>query len=131
MGAKNAPNFYYHILPELRRDPVFNIVESTDVSSQLHDEALFSFFLDTDGVDLTCEAYVDYGNGPIKLTQLQDTDFPLPEERDMNQEFPVHNLLYDLFPGYDPDRGIYYSLTDDDEKYFSLGFFFKRHKTMK
>ena len=117
IGEKRAAEFYYHILPELKNDPIFRIEENGNVSGMVHEEACFSFFLDADETDITCEAFVSYGDEQLSMRPLTKDDFPLPPERDIHQESPVFMLLDKIFGNYDSERGVYLASEDDDRRY--------------
>ena len=111
IGEKKFAEFYYRVLPSLRRNPQLQIIDNVGsrIESQVPPEPQFTFYLDI-GDAITCAVEITY----------DDVSFPLgqPPEglsaRDIDQEDRVLKTVRQFFPGLDASRRHLVCPLDDD-----------------
>ena len=116
IGEKHLTEFYYRVLPELRKDPHIEIIESEPetIASMLTPEAQFRFYLDREDDYVLCRGETEYGDKTLPLAQLKDEDFPLDKYRDVPRELQAIDTVKRYFPAYDPDNALFMQEKDDD-----------------
>ncbi len=104
------------MLPELRKDPHIEIIESEPetVAAMLTPEAQFRFYLDREDDYVLCRGETEYGDKTLPLAQLKDEDFPLEKYRDVPRELQAIDTVKRYFPLYDPDNALFLQEKDDD-----------------
>ncbi len=118
IAPQQFPEFYYRILPRLESQPGITVKDEAaeEVSAYLPPQAEFSFLLDLQEDRITCQAFVQYGEEQLPLT---DSPAPDPQhKRDVTQEMRVIALLKELFVYYDPKSRTYLrAVRNDDQLY--------------
>ncbi len=109
IGKRKLPEFYYRLLPQMVDSLDLNVFEPPEEVIQKHipPECEIVFYLDADEDLIIGRVMAKYGEEEITLHRLRDTDYPLPENRDITFE---QNAI-DTLQGYLPD------VSDDGETF--------------
>ncbi len=119
IGLKNLSRFFYRTLPELERDPCFQvqIQEEESIRSFLNPEPEFTFYLDAEDQTAECRAFINYGDMNADLRRLSYEDFPIPEWRAPGMEQEALECVEQYFPEYEPQENTYKTDGTDDSMF--------------
>ncbi|SFC35370.1 SNF2-related protein [Butyrivibrio sp. YAB3001] len=109
IGKKNISEFYYRILPQMMEAPEIEVIEENP--QKLHEalppECNITYYLDVDEDNILGSVSASYDDKEIKLHRLCDSDYPLPDDRDIIFEQKAIKVLMEHLPS-----------TDDGESFF-------------
>ncbi|MBQ1477901.1 MAG: SNF2 helicase associated domain-containing protein, partial [Erysipelotrichaceae bacterium] len=116
IGKKHLPEFYYRILPELRKNPYIDIHEedSEEILEILPPQASFDFYLDREDGRIFCKASVSYGEETREVRELREEDYPLEAFRDLYEEKRALDTIQKYFPYYEEEISSWYEEESDD-----------------
>ena len=118
IGRRNLSEFCYRILPELRSFARVEINDRETIEKYLSPEAVFSFFLDADNDDVTCDVKVAYGS---REYSLPDQDgMTAGRDRDVQRENEIIEVMNGYFPSVDEETGSYICDCDEERIYAVL-----------
>ena len=121
IGKRMMREFYYEILPGLRKDDAFLIKEKKNVADVIPPEAEFSFWLDYVDGHILCKVLAGYVVGYKKkdfLVKPVDMEkYPMPECRDQLAEDRIRDLIFQFFNTYYTEDNLYGVEADDDVIY--------------
>lgn len=100
IGKKKLPEFYYRFLPQLMEAPEIEVIEEhpNAIKKYLPPECELIFYMDADEDRIIGRVSARYDEKEIPLHILQDSDFPLPEDRDMDFEQSGIKMLQKYLP---------------------------------
>lgn len=117
IGHRHLQQFYYRVLPMLRRDASFEIIEEQGAAEMIPPEAEFTFYFDSAGGELTCRTEIDYAADSYTLEAPQARTGILEEERDADLEKEVLRLLSGYLPSYRAEDKVFFVPDEDDNAY--------------
>ena len=99
VGRSCLADFYYHVLPELRKSVEVDEPDREEILSMLPPEAAFRFLLDAEDGTPVCHALADYGEqDSYLLTDWKSPPVRAVEKRDRFQESAVLRQVEIYFP---------------------------------
>ncbi len=120
VGRNYLTDFYYHILPELRKDVEIEEPDREEILQYLPPEVSFRFFLDAEEGTPVCRAAAEYGeNVSYAVTDWNRGSAENAGLRDRMQETAVLRLTENYFP-IDRMNGELASGPDEDSVYRAL-----------
>ena len=72
VGRKNLSEFYYSVLPMLKKYCQVTEIHADEVEPYLPEEVVFRFYLDIEGEDITCKAQALYGDKAESIMDAVD-----------------------------------------------------------
>lgn len=119
VGRKHLTEFYYTALPVLEKYGTVREQEAEEIASYLPPEVTFSFYLDAEDKNVTCQARAIYGDQVVSvLDGLKNAEGTLKEDyRDAGREAAVVDLLLQYFPQTDETRDLFHSGGSEDAVY--------------
>ena len=112
IGRRNLSEFYYRMLPILKKFAEVEIRDADVIEKYLYPEAEFHFFLDAEDGMLSCEAKVHYGEETCALTATEQT---YAEYRDRSLEAETMKTVREFFPEQNADGLLYCG--EEEEQY--------------
>lgn len=127
IGRKRLGEFYYHVLPLLKKQVQIVEPDHDEICSYLPPEVTFIFYLDAEESDLICRCDAIYGDEKRDLVKTIQTYqaaplFRNPTEtledfRDMDTEKAVAKEIQKLFPCVDSETGCFRCNGEEDPMY--------------
>lgn len=110
IGKKSLPEFYYRFLPELMECPEVEVIEEQGAEYQklLPPECSITYYLDADQDIITGKVTAKYDEEEISLHELRDSDYPLPEGRDISFEQSAVKTLLKYLPESDRNEDLFF-----------------------
>lgn len=100
IGRKNLSEFYYTILPELRKIAEIKEDDSDEIESYLPPEVAFKFYLDMDNGIPECRIGTWYGETGVAIFDLLDKNNVIQDFRDAQRERKVLDIAMQYFPTF-------------------------------
>ena len=122
IGRKNLSEFYYSLLPALRRYGTVEEEDPQEIAAYLPPEASFCFYLDADENNVFCEAKAVYGEEAVSVMDLLRSPNREVKEsfRDKNREWEVASQVQAFFPEADLEQGVFHCNRDEGQVYEAL-----------
>lgn len=103
IGRNHLRDFYYTVLPWLRKQAEIHEKDTECIKSYLPPEARFIFYLDYEDSDMICRAEVSYGEQTASVMDVLQPDCPPTlligeTARDMEKEKSIARLVLQFFP---------------------------------
>lgn len=120
VGRRHMSEFYYRVLPELRKQ--IEIVETDEnvIEEYLAPEAKFYFRLDEQKGNVICNAKVHYGEEEYDLCASAEQKNSLSIMRDMLREKEIEERILEFFPEKEEEQNIYHCGGKEDVVYQML-----------
>ena len=117
IGRKNLSEFYYTVLPELRR--IAEIIEddSEEIEAYLPPEVAFKFYLDVDNGRPECRIGTWYGDTGVAIFDLLDKNSVIQDFRDAHREREVLDFVMQYFPKFRRNEERFLGPDDEDVMY--------------
>ena len=110
VGRNHLSEFYYSTLPRLRQFATVEESEAEWIESYLPPEPNFSFYLDAEDKNATCQIRVQYGEESVSVMDLMQS--PNAEGkgsfRDASREREVISCVQAFFPEVDAERDLFH-----------------------
>ncbi len=119
IGKKKLSEFYYRFLPELTDCPEVTVFEDEggDYQKYLPPECNITYYLDAGEDYITGKVTAKYEEEEIYLHTLRDSDFPLPESRDIDFEQGAVKALLKYLPQTDRNDDIFFCEKSGDNTF--------------
>lgn len=131
IGRKNLAEFYYTVLPILRKTAVIEETDGDEIETFLPPEVSFRFYLDMDNGRPECRIGTWYGDVSVAIFDLLDSPILKEDFRDAQREgyvldtvrryFPEFRKSEERFLGDDNEDAIYEILENAVPKLMELG----------
>ena len=117
IGRKNLSEFYYTVLPDLRK--VAEIIEddSEEIEAFLPPEVAFRFYLDVDNGRPECRIGTWYGETGVAIFDLLDKNSVIKDFRDAHREREVLDFVMQYFPKFRKAEERFLSSDDEEVMY--------------
>lgn len=117
IGRKNLSEFYYTILPTLRKVVKIKEKDSETIESYLPPEVSFRFYLDmVDGYP-ECRVGTWYGDTGVAIFDLLESSVLKEDFRDAQREGYVLDIVMDYFPNFRKGEERFLASQNEDEIY--------------
>lgn len=122
IGRKNLAEFYYSLLPALRRYGTVEEADAKEVAEYLPPEAVFHFYLDAEGRNASCQVRAVYGTEDVSVMDLLSKRHVAAKEdfRDVNREREMIGQVRRYFPETDRDADVFHCGWDEEAVYRAL-----------
>lgn len=119
IGRKNLAEFYYSLLPALRRYGTVEEADAQEVAEYLPPEASFHFYLDAEGRNVSCQVRAVYGSEDVSVMDLLAKSHVAAREdfRDANREREIIGQVRKYFPEADRDADVFHCGWDEEQVY--------------
>ncbi len=117
IGRKNLAEFYYTILPELKKVAVVKETNSDLIETYLPPEVAFKFYLDIDGKRPECRIGTWYGDTGVAIFDLLKSDGLRQDFRDAHREREVLDYVMHYFPEFRESEERFLGVDDEDVIY--------------
>lgn len=101
IGRKKLSEFYYQILPVLKRNVTVNEIKPEVIQKYIPPEAVFAFYLDAENGNITCKPKVRYGEKTVSLLDNLREDYAYELFRNLNLEEETLSYLHEYFKEID------------------------------
>ncbi len=117
IGRKNLAEFYYTILPILRKTTEIEEKDSDTIESFLPPEVFFRFYLDVDNGRPECRVETRYGEIGVAVFDQLETDSLKEDFRDAYRESQVLDTVTQYFPDFHRSEERFLASDDEDTIY--------------
>ena len=117
IGRKNLSEFYYTVLPELRKVAEIVETDSEEIESYLPPEVSFKFYLDVDNGRPECRIGTWYGDTGVAIFDLLDKNSVIQDFRDAHREREVLDFIMQYFPKFRKSEERFLGSDDEDAIY--------------
>ena len=121
IGKRTLPEFYYRLLPQMMDSPDLNVHEPPEeiIQNNIPPECELTFYMDADEDLITGKIIAKYGEEEFYIHTLRDSDYPLPENRDITFEQNAIDTLMQYLPD-ENDNGETFSCEKNGDNTFNL-----------
>ncbi|MBR0385317.1 MAG: SNF2 helicase associated domain-containing protein, partial [Erysipelotrichaceae bacterium] len=109
IGRKHLPEFYHHVLPQIKNRAVVYENNRSMIEEYIPPKPEYHFYLDAAQGQITCRAMVSYGDNMYNMTDID----PALEFRDPISENRVYETLNRYFEGVSEQNELICSKEDD------------------
>lgn len=117
VGRKRMSEFYYTLLPILKRYGTVIQEDGELIGQYLPPEAAFSFYLDAENNNVTCSVKVAYGEHICSGMDIMRPEHVWEPYRDSNKEAEILMHIRRFFPEQDPDADLFHCGGDENAVY--------------
>ncbi len=117
IGRRYLSEFYYRVLPIIKKHVNVTEEHSEIIHEYLPPEAEFNFMLDAEGGIVYCTAEAFYGEKKFNLTDRTVKDQKRETFRDGELEYNVVDVIHEYFAAVDYEAGTFVSDNDSDHVY--------------
>ncbi|MCC8168358.1 MAG: SNF2 helicase associated domain-containing protein, partial [Clostridiales bacterium] len=119
VGRKHLSEFYYSILPVLKKYCIVTETDADTVEPYVPEEAQFRFYLDVEDNEISCRAEADYGDEAMSLMDANDDDKRMYGDliRDYVREDEALFHVTRYFPMPDEKEDLFYCERDEESVY--------------
>ena len=117
IGRKNLSEFYYTVLPELRKFAEIKEEDSEEIENYLPPEVAFKFYLDVDEGKPECRIGTWYGDTGVAIFDLLDKNSVIQDFRDAHREREVLDFVMQYFPKFRKAEERFLGSDDEDVMY--------------
>lgn len=114
IGRKSLSEFYYTVLPELRKIAEIEENDSEVIESYLPPEVAFKFYLDVDNDRPECRIGTWYGDTGVAIFDLLDSKSLIQDFRDAYREREVLDFVMRYFPKFCKNEERFLGSNDED-----------------
>ena len=114
IGRRNLPEFYYTILPELRKIVDIEEDDSEEIEGYLPPEVAFKFYLDVDNGRPECRIGTWYGETGVAIFDLLEKHSLKQDFRDAHREKQVLQFVMQYFPEFRKSEERFLGSNDED-----------------
>lgn len=114
IGRKNLADFYYRFIPEFKKMGKMKGADNQEVLQYLPPEAKFSFYLDAEEENITCEVKAVYGENSVVVSAFGDTS---EDFRDTFKESEIVGEVSEYFPEVNETGQIFHCGREMDNIY--------------
>ncbi len=120
VGRRKLSQFYYSLLPILRKYGTIEEVDAQEIESYLPPEVAFKFYLDVENGAIVCLPKAVYGEQEVSTLDVMRKNVVLKSWRDRMREEEINYHLHYIFPMIDIDRDMVHTGTDEEVVYETL-----------
>lgn len=117
IGRRNLSEFYYTVLPELRKIAEIEEDDSDEIEAFLPPEVAFKFYLDMDNAGPECRVGTWYGDTDVAIFDLLDSKSVIQDFRDTHREREVLDFVMQYFPEFRRNEECFLGSDDEDAVY--------------
>ena len=117
IGRKNLAEFYYTVLPELKKIAVVKETGSAEIEQYLPPEVAFKFYLDVDNGKPECRIGTWYGDIGVAIFDLLEGSGLKQDFRDAHREQEVLDFVMQYFPEFRRNEERFLGSDDEDVMY--------------
>ncbi len=117
IGRRKLPQFYYSLLPVLKKYGTVREVDAQEIENYLPPEVAFRFYLDIENGEIICQPKAIYGEQEESPVDDMLPDAVYKSWRDRNKESEINYHLNRIFPKVDFERKVFHTGDDEDVIY--------------
>lgn len=117
IGRKNLAEFYYTILPALRKTAIIEETDSEIIENYLPPEVFFRFYLDVDEGKPECRVETRYGEIGVAIFDLLESPILKEDFRDSRREIQTLETVLQYFPDFHRNEERFLASDDEDIVY--------------
>ena len=119
IGRKNLAEFYYSVLPELKKTAEITEKNTEEIEAFLPPEVSFIFYLDIDDGRPECRIGTWYGETGVAIFDLLETEILKEDFRDAHRETEVLRYVMQYFPEFHKKEERFLA-ADDEDTFFEI-----------